>query len=221
MFTNLPVVTKTLLILNCVIFALQLAVGPDYYNWFSLWPISPDGWQASLAGYGFLPWQLLTYGFLHADPGHVLFNMLALLMFGAPVEYQWGKRPFLVYYLACLVGAGVCQLAVATWSAFAGYGLINSVGASGAIYGLVVAYGVTLPHQRISIFPLPVFFRARTVAIIFAVTSLLYGILGTRDGVAHFAHLGGMLTGWLILRFQRKDPPFRRGRRTARLRVVR
>lgn len=224
MFTSLPFVTKCLLIANGLVFLLQYVfdrLGSPLFDWLSLWPISPAGLEASLAGYGFLPWQLLTYGFMHGSLPHLLFNMLALLMFGAPVEYEWRGREFFIYYILCVIGAGVCQLVVTTWSAYAGYGITSTVGASGGVYGLVIAYGLTLPNHRISIFPLPVFFRAKTVAIIFAVSSLLYGIMGTRDGVAHFAHLGGMLTGWLILRFRRKDPPFRRGGRTARLRIVR
>lgn len=225
MFFNLPSVTKALLIANGVIFLLQYllqpVLGSALYDWFSLWPINPKDLDASSAGHEFLPWQLLTYGFLHGTLPHLLFNMLALLMFGAPIEYKWGQRAFFSYYVLCVMGAGLCQLIIATWSAYAGDGIVNTVGASGGVYGLILAYGLTLPHQKVSIFPLPVFLKARTVAIIFAVSSLLYGIAGTGDGIAHFAHLGGMLTGWLIIRLRRKDPPFRRGKKRAQLRIVR
>ena len=109
MFTNLPPVTKGLLIANCAVFVLQLLLGPAL-DAFMLWPWLPP----EAAGQGlpdFMPWQLLTHGFMHStgNPAHLLFNMLALLMFGAPLEYTWGNRRFLAYYLVCVAGAGLCS----------------------------------------------------------------------------------------------------------------
>ena len=122
MFTNLPPVTKALLIANGLVFLLELVLGDAGAAPFMLWPLQAGGFDALSSGTSFMPWQLLTYGFLH-DPAsfaHLLFNMLALLMFGAPLEYTWGNRRFLTYYLVCVAGAGLCQLAVTSWMAAQG-----------------------------------------------------------------------------------------------------
>src|SRR5690606_40020526 len=115
MFTNLPPVTKALLIANCAVFALQLLFG-SALDPLMLWPWLPSE-LAPYAPQGFMPWQLLTHGFMHSPSNiaHLLFNMLALLMFGAQLEYTWGQRRFLTYFLVCVVGAGLCQLAVVSW----------------------------------------------------------------------------------------------------------
>ena len=116
MHSRLPPVTQALLIANVALFLLQSLLGPATFEPFALWP--PTGlFDPFSPGRNFQPWQLLTYGFLHGSLGHLLFNMLALYMFGAPLELTWGPRRFLAYYLICVVGAGLCQLAVGWWSA--------------------------------------------------------------------------------------------------------
>src|SRR5690606_24517331 len=130
MFTNLPPVTKALLIANGLVFLLQLVVGTPALSMLMLWPLQAGG-DLYAQGIGFMPWQLLTYGFLH-DPtnfAHLLFNMLALLMFGAPLEYTWGNRRFLTYYLVCVGGAGLCQLVVTPWLASQGAPVGPTLGA--------------------------------------------------------------------------------------------
>ena len=217
MFTNLPPVTKALLIANGLVFLLEMVVGAPALSIFMLWPLQAGG-DALSPGIGFMPWQLLTYGFLH-DPtnfAHLLFNMLALLMFGAPLEYTWGNRRFLAYYLVCVAGAGLCQLVVTTWMASQGAPVGPTLGASGGVFGLLLAYGMLFPNQRVMLLIPPIPMKARTLVIIYGAIELLLGFTGLQPGVAHFAHLGGMLFGWLLIRYWRGQPPFRRGPPRAR-----
>lgn len=211
MFSNLPRVTKLLLIVNVLVFLLQLAVGEQALAEFMLWP-----WGgAEAGGLGFMPWQLLTYGFMHDPNGfaHVIFNMLALVMFGAPLEYVWGDKRFLTYYLTCVVGAGLCQLVVATWMLAEGGQAYPTIGASGGVFGLLLAYGMLFPHQRVMLLIPPIPMKARTLVFVYGAIALLLGFTGLQPGVAHFAHLGGMLFGYLLIRYWRGSPPFGRGRR--------
>ncbi len=211
MFTNLPPVTKALLIANGLVFVLEYVLGEPAMAPFMLWPLQAGG-DAFSGGVGFMPWQLLTYGFLH-DPSniaHLLFNMLALLMFGAPLEYTWGNRRFLAYYLVCVAGAGLCQLVVTSWMAAQGAAVGATLGASGGVFGLLLAYGMLFPNQRVMLLIPPIPMKARTLVIIYGAIELLLGFTGLQPGVAHFAHLGGMLFGWLLINYWRGKPPFSR-----------
>ena len=211
MFTNLPPVTKALLIANGLVFLLQAVLGDRVFTPFELWPAGmPDAYAAG--GARFMPWQLLSYGFMHGSLAHLLFNMLALVMFGAQLEYVWGQRRYLVYYLVCVVGAGLCQLAVSSWMLQQGQGVVHTVGASGGVFGLLLAYGMLFPNQRVMLLIPPIPMKARTLVIVYGAISLLFGLTGTQSGVAHFAHLGGMLFGWLLIRYWRGQPPFGGGR---------
>ena len=149
-----------------------------------------------------------AYGFLHAHMAHLLVNMLALLMFGSQLEYTWGQKRFLTYYLVCVVGAGLCQLTVVTWSLAQGAFPYPTLGASGGVFGLLLAYGMLFPNQRMMLLFPPIPMKARTLVIVYGSIELLMGITGTRSGVAHFAHLGGMLFGWLLIQQWRGRPPF-------------
>lgn len=211
MFSNLPPVTKALLIANALVFLLQLAVGDMALAPFMLWPLG-SGAEGYAAGQ-FMPWQLLTYGFMHGGMAHLLFNMLALVMFGAPLEYTWGDRRFLTFYVVCVVGAAVCQLAVGAWTMSQGGSAYPTVGASGGVFGLLLAYGMLFPNQRIMLLIPPIPMKARTLVIVYGLISLFLGLTNRMPGVAHFAHLGGMLFGWLLIRYWRGEPPFGNGRR--------
>ena len=127
-------------------------------------------------------------------------------MFGAPLEQTWGEKRFLLYYLVCVAGAGVCQLLVGT--------LLENpatvLGASGGVFGLLLAYGMLFPNQRVMLLFPPIPMKARTFVILFGVGELVLGMTGWQPGVAHFAHLGGMLFGWLLIRYWRGQPPFKR-----------
>lgn len=218
MFTNLPPVTKALLIANGLVFLLQLALGDATLSAFMLWPLGSG--SDPYATSDFLPWQLLTYGFMHGNIGHLLFNMLALLMFGAPVEHLWGQRRFLTYYLVCVIGAAVFQLIVGAWTLSQGGEPYPTIGASGGVFGLLLAYGMLFPNQRVMLLIPPIPMKARTLVIVYGVVTLLMGITNTMPGVAHFAHLGGMVFGWLLIRHWRGQPPFDR-RGPPRMRSVR
>ena len=217
MFSNLPPVTKALLIANGLVFLLQLMLGDAALAQFMLWP--PMGSDDPYA-YTFLPWQVVTYGFMHGGWAHLLFNMLALAMFGAPLEHVWGQRRYFTYYLVCVVGAAACQLAVGAWTVSQGGEAYPTVGASGGIFGLLLAYGMLFPNQRVMLLIPPIPMKARTLVIVYGAIELLLGITNVMPGVAHFAHLGGMLFGWLLIRYWRGQPPFGR-KGPPRMRVVR
>lgn len=214
MFSNIPPVTKALLIANGLVFILQLLVAPAALEVFELWPLSFVSADLYPPPPSFLPWQLVTYAFMH-DPGnvfHLLFNMLALAMFGAQLEYTWGNRRFLTYYMVCVIGAGLCQLVVTTWLLQQSGNVGHTVGASGGVFGLLLAYGMLFPNQRVMLLIPPIPMKARTLVIVYGVIELMLGFSGLQPGVAHFAHLGGMLFGWLLIRYWRGQPPFgRRG----------
>ena len=211
MLQNLPRVTKLLLIANIVGFGLQFVLGNATLSALMLWPIGEGVYAPGAAeATSFMPWQVLTYGFLHGGLMHLAFNMLALVMFGAPLEYTWGERRFLTYYLVCVVGAGLCQLLVGSMAVAQGQDPYATVGASGGVFGLLLAYGMLFPNQRVMLLFPPIPMKARTFVILFGVAELVLGFTGWQPGVAHFAHLGGMLFGWLVIRYWRGQPPFGR-----------
>jgi len=212
MFANLPPVTKGLMIANGAVFVLQMLLGDATLAPFMLWPLG-DGPDPFAQTQTFLPWQLLTYGFMHGGAMHLLFNMLALMMFGAPLEHTWGQKRFATYYLTCVAGAGVCQLLVGSWTLAQGGAAYPTVGASGGVFGLLFAYGLLFPNQRVMLLIPPIPMKARTLVIVYGAIELFLGASGMQPGVAHFAHLGGMLFGWLLIRNWRGQPPF--GRRRA------
>ena len=220
MFSRLPPVTKGLLIANGLMFLVQLLL-PRLMEPLELWPLGDGG---NPFAYGFMPWQLVTYAFLH-DTGnwaHLIFNMLTLVMFGSQVEHFWGQKRFLTFYFVCVVGAAACQLLVGWWTVSQGGDPYATMGASGGIYGVLLAFGMLFPNQRIMLLFPPIPMKARTLVIYAAVLELLLGLNGWQPGVAHFAHLGGMLFGWLLIRYWSGKPPFGRNRpRNPRMRVVR
>ena len=206
MLNNIPQVTKALLFANIGAFVLQLILGDPNIAPLMLWPWGADAGP----GMTFMPWQLLTYGFLHGNFPHLLFNMLALVMFGAPLEHTWGPKRFLQFYLVCVAGAALFQLGVGAWALSQGNPPYPTVGASGGVFGLLLAYGMLFPNQRVMLLIPPIPMRARTLVLVYGVVALLMGITGTMPGVAHFAHLGGMVFGWLLIQYWRGRPPFGR-----------
>lgn len=192
----IPNVIFALLIANGLAFAAQIQI-PGVADVLALHSIgSPYG--------QFMPWQLITYGFLHdtVNFAHILFNMFALWMFGRDVERIMGARRFLTYYLTCVIGAGLAQLMVAEFSGAASI----TVGASGGVFGILLAFGMAFPNRIIMmIFP-PIPMPARYFVVVIGLLELLLGVSGYSTGVAHFAHLGGMLFGYLLLRFWRRRP---------------
>jgi membrane associated rhomboid family serine protease len=191
----MPTVTRNLLIANGVMFVLLLGTG-GALGTLALWPL----------GGGFMPWQLVTYAFLHASAGHILFNMLGVYSFGADLERVWGPRRFLTYYIACAVAAGVTQLVFAAVTG----AVYPTVGASGAVFGLLLAFALIFPHRTVMLLFPPIPMKAPVFALVFGALELLLGVTGTQEGVAHFAHLGGMLGGFLLLVSWRASSPSHR-----------
>lgn len=225
MLSRLPPVTKALLIANIAIFLLQQVFDtpPDsrMSEFLALWPIASDASLFS-GDRAFLPWQLVSYAFLHGDLMHLLFNMLAMVMFGAQLEHVWGSRRYLTYFGVCVAGAGLCQLALASASVSQGGPAYATLGASGGVFGLLLGYGMLFPNQRVMLLFPPIPMKARTLVIVYGVVELMLGFTGLQPGVAHFAHLGGMLFGGLLLFYWRRPPkpPSSSGRGPRHLRAV-
>ena len=222
---NIPIVTKNLLIVNVVAFLVCLLMGKN----------GPDGYVLNdLLGLHFFLasdfhiYQLITYMFMHGGFEHIIFNMFALWMFGCVVERVWGPKKFLFYYIACGVGAGLFQeaaqavqfyvvassqlpglsfsdLTVVAHNSSAVLNQWTTVGASGAIYAILLAFGMIYPNERIFIFPLPIPIKAKYFVIGYAAIELFSALATTGDGVAHIAHLGGMVFGFFMIRYWRKQ----------------
>lgn len=199
----IPPVTQALLIVNVIVFLLEQMGGMSLFAWFALWP--PTSGPSSAPG--FQIWQLITYSFLHANVAHIFFNMFALYMFGSDIERLFGSRFFLRFYLACVVSASLCQLIVISAT---GAPPFPTLGASGGVYGLLLAFGIYFPRRVIMLIFPPIPMQARFFVIFFGALELVLGVTGTEAGVAHFAHLGGMLGGWLMIQYRRGGFPFRR-----------
>ena len=200
----MPPVTRALIVANVAVFLLELWGGGGLVAWFALWPPAASGGAAVP---GFEPWQLVTYAFLHGNAGHLFFNMLALYMFGGDIERLFGARFYLAYYFASVVAAALTHLVVTGWTGAPPH---PTVGASGGVYGLLLAFGVVFPRRMVMLIFPPVPLPARMFVIVFGALELVLGVTGTQAGVAHFAHLGGMLGGWLMIRYRRRrdSPPY-------------
>lgn len=215
---NMPPVTKNLIIINLLFFLAKIVAtryGIDLNDLLGLhFFLAPD----------FRAFQLLSYMFMHGGFEHILFNMFAVWMFGRVMETVWGPKRFLLYYMVCGIGAGFAQEIVQYISYLSqglnnydtvniGYAVISmgdylnrwtTVGASGAVYGILLAFGMTFPNEQMFIFPLPVPIRAKYFVMGYAVIELLSALGNSGDGVAHFAHLGGMIFGFLLILYWRR-----------------
>jgi membrane associated rhomboid family serine protease len=199
----IPPITKWLLIVNvAAFFIVDLLSRADisFIGWFALWPL----------GHGFLPWQPVTYAFMHGDLIHLLFNMFALWTFGSELERLWGQERYMRFYGASVLAAAASQLVVTSLSGSP----LPTVGASGGIYGLLLGFGMMFPNRQIMLLIPPVPMKAKVYVLIFGLLELYLGATRTTAGVAHFAHLGGMLGAFLMIRYWRGLPPFRGRRRS-------
>lgn len=203
--SKIPPITAVLLVANIVIFLLQQVAGEALLLNFALWPLGPhqpvqlaDG---SVVPVGFEIWQLISYSFLHGGVAHIAFNMFALWMFGAPVENVLGPRKYTFYYFACVLGAAFAQLA--TLYFFQPDHFYPTLGASGGVFGLLLAFAVLYPKAKVFLFFIPAPIPARIAVVGYMAIELYLGVTGTQAGVAHFAHLGGAVVGFGLIQFWR------------------
>ncbi len=189
MFAKLPPVTRALLFTNVGVFLLQQLLGPLLVQWFALWP----------PGTIFEPWQVVTYAFLHNDFLHILFNMFALFMFGTPLERYWGSQRYTAFYFICVLAAALTQLTVSAFEQSAS----PTLGASGGIFGLLLAFAWYFPRQRIMLLFPPIPLPAWLFVTIYALIEVYLGATGNQANVAHFAHLGGMVGAAAVILFWR------------------
>lgn len=213
-FANIPLVIRNIIIINAFMLILTMINQEFMLQRFALfYPASPL----------FKPWQIVTHIFMHGNFGHLLFNMYALWMFGSVLEQLWGPKKFLLYYLVTGLGAAALHMGVQWLEAASLVNNINqngieamgalpryrmlmntpTVGASGAVYGILLAYGMLFPNNELRIIFLPFVLKAKYFVIIFAVIELILGLVGGGN-IAHFAHLGGMIFGFFLVRYWKK-----------------
>jgi rhomboid family protein len=190
--------TRLLIGVNVGVFALEAISGPGLLARFALWPIGHFVVSQFDVPVGFNVWQLITCGFLHANLLHLAINMYALWMFGSDVERAIGPRHYLTLYFASLLSSSATQLLVVSMMTSAG--VSPTVGASGAIFGILLAFGMLFPRRTIVLLIPPIPMPAIVFIILYALLELFSGVFGTDQGVAHFAHLGGMVGAYLMLR---------------------
>lgn len=207
---RMPPITKNLLIINFLMYiatGLLRNKGIDLTEWLGLHFFKSDS---------FMVYQLFTYMFMHGSFEHIFFNMFAFWMFGRILEQAWGPKKYLIYYLVCGVGAGLCQELV-QYIDYVRQGLDQhdmvfvekiirswcTVGASGSVYGILLGFGMTFPNERILLLIPPMPLKAKYLVIGYAVIELLIGLGPNNDGIAHFAHLGGMLFGLVLILYWR------------------
>lgn len=178
------------LIIACVAgFGLQMLLGDRSTLPFALWPLGPEG-------LGFRPWQLVTYSFLHGSFIHLFLNMFALYMFGPEIETLLGRRRFTTYWLVCVVSAALLQLLVQHLSPSQGG---PTVGASGGIFGLLLAFGMAYPKRKLMLVFPPIPMPAWLFVTLYGLLELYLGVFGEGGNIAHFAHIGGMVGGFVLL----------------------
>jgi len=204
---NIPTVTKNILIINVILFIATLVNENFMVGTFAMfYPASPF----------FRPWQVVTHMFMHGGFWHIFFNMYTLFIFGSVLERTIGSKKFLVFYFITGLGAAALHTGV-EWIQYSSMAAAENVsgirtllmtptlGASGAIYGILIGYAMLYPDSVLTLIFPPISLKAKWFALIFAAIELGTGVIGTSDGVAHFAHLGGMLFGWLLMYYWRKS----------------
>jgi membrane associated rhomboid family serine protease len=185
--------TQALILVNAIAFVLQMVLSDAMIGPLALWP------RARHCG----PWQIVTYACLHGSVTHLLFNMFGVYMFGSDLERVWGSRRFLIYYMVCAITAAIAQLIVAQVTG----AVYPTVGASGGVFGLLLAFAMVFPRRMIMpLFP-PIPMRAPVFVTIYGVLELVLGVTGSQAGVAHFAHLGGMAGGYLWMKLGNRVRP--------------
>lgn len=193
-----PPVIFGLLISCAVVFVLLRATSLQQFGgYFALFTFEPY----------FRFWQPITYAFLHGDVAHLAFNMFALWMFGRELEYRWGSGRFLLFFFVSVLGGAAGQFALS----LATGGITNPmIGASGGVYGILLAFGMTYPERQIMLLFPPIPMKAKYMVVVFGLIEFFVGASGINTGIAHFAHLGGMVAGLVLLLYWRSRQPRRR-----------
>jgi membrane associated rhomboid family serine protease len=194
MLNFLPPATRAILVANVIMFALYYLLGEGFIDRLALYPLATPWFE---------PWQVITYAFMHGGFAHLFFNMFALYMFGRVLEEKWGARRFLVFYFASVLAAAITQLVVTSLSK----SLHPTVGASGGVFGVLLAFAMLFPRQRITLLFPPIPMPAWLFVTLYGILELVLGVTNTQQGVAHFAHLGGMVGGALVLLYWRATQP--------------
>jgi len=205
LFFSLPPITRALIVVNILMYVGEFLLGNGLTLRLALWPIHTGAASGGLLS--FQPWQLLTYAFLHASTWHLFVNMFAVYMFGSQLEMLWGPKRYLNLYLVSVLVAGVAQLAVADLVSAEPY---PTIGASGGVFGLLLAFAMYFPTRTIVLLIPPIPMPAWLFVTLYGALELYLGVTGTQAGVAHFAHLGGMVGAWVMIQYWRGRPPFRR-----------
>lgn len=204
----MPFVTGALLLSCVLLYGLQTMDQESILLiHLALWPLqSGPIVPVELGGWPeFRPWQLLSYGFLHGSTTHLLFNLFALWMFGSELERFWGTRPYLLFVLLSILGAGLTQLVVASMSGQP----YPTVGISGGVFGVLLGFGLMFPNRVVVLLIPPIPMKARTLVIVYALLELGLGVFARGTGVAHFAHLGGLVSAWLLIMYWRGRFPIK------------
>lgn len=183
--------TPALILANALGFLLEADAGGRLVETFALWPPGRSGSPP------FMPWQVITYSFLHGSVAHLFFNMLALWMFGGDLERVWGPRRFAIVYFASVFAGAVAQMVVGVLGAGPA---VPVIGASAGVFGVLLAFAMVFPQRRVMLLIPPIPMSARVFVTLYGALELVLGVTGTQAGVAHFAHLGGMLGGYVAMR---------------------
>lgn len=195
----MPPVTRILLAICVVVFLIDLLMGQRLTQLFALYPLDLSNQLPE--HFRFKPWQLITYAFLHGGISHLLLNMLMLVMFGAALEHYWGGQRFLIFYLVSAVGAALVQLVASEYMLGSTQQVTSVIGASGALFAVLVGYGMHFPNQRVMLLIPPIPMKARTLVILFAVLQIVLGFTGWMPDTAIFTHIGGLVIGFLLVKF--------------------
>jgi membrane associated rhomboid family serine protease len=201
MFRRLTPMVRALLYTNLIVYVAETLTGDTLLRLFALWPLNAHSLYGAPS---FEPWQLVSYAFLHGGWLHLFSNMLALYMFGPDCEQVLGTRRFTQYYFACAVGAALTQMIVMH---AVDPGPTPTLGASGAIFGILLFYGMAFPRRTILLLFLPIPMPAWLFVTLYGIFELVQGVTGSAQDVAHFAHLGGLATGLLVILYWRRQTP--------------
>lgn len=195
---GIPEVTRNIIAINVLLFVATIYSGDTMYEYLALFNYKSNYFHG---------WQMITHMFMHGSFSHLLFNMFGLYMFGSRLEQMWGAKRFINFYLITGLGAALLHTLVQDYEITQGLISVNqpTVGASGALFGILVAFAIYWPNTQLFLMFIPVPIKAKWAVIGYAAFELFAGISGFQAGVAHFAHLGGALFGFILVQYWNKN----------------